>query len=740
MFSRVWAAAFSAGAFCVFSTGFGAPAASAAEAASDSLDTIVVTAQRREESAQAIGIALSVLSGQSLAEKAIANVNNLQNAVPSLEVEPAFGSGQPQFRLRGVGFIDYTSNNSSPVTVNVDEVAYAFPIQTQGQLFDIDRVEVLRGPQGTLYGRNTTGGAVNFITNRPTPDYHAGVTADFGSHDAFSAEGFVSGPLADTLKGRLSFASDQGGAWQRNRATGQTLGDKDKIAGRGQLEWDPAEGVDLRLTVHLSQDKSDAYGTQLFENFTPAAGGPVIPADTSPYATGWSLRPGFAQTVGISPGSKPSVNNTNNGADLTANIDLGAVTLTSVSAYNTLLRRELGDWDATQYIESDVFFRSDVKVYSQEVRVSSTGTGPFGWVGGVYYSNEKLNEDFYSDFTQRLGGSALTSYTQKGASLGIFGQGNYQITQQLKGIFGLRYEHETRDLIGLNTSFTGVPSLITGGPQSRSLANSDLSGKAALEYVLTDRSLLYASISRGVKSGGFTAHNTVGNPAAVDAFQPEKLLAYEAGVKTEFARMLRLNAAIFYYDYKDEQVLTKVFDPGSQSDIGRFTNAPKSAITGAEVELQWQPAPGLEVQQYVGYKEGKYKSTILSSTLTNFDGKDLSFPKLSYGGDLAYSWAVGEFKIRPDFNYSFHDTYSQYFLLDLVTYKDSEPFTVQSYWLANADISLSPVSGKSWSVALWGHNVFNTRYDLTKNFFLPGTDIAAVGEPTTVGIRFNYAF
>ena len=158
----------------------------------------MVTAQRREESVQSVGIAIAVLQGDTLAAKSITYVNDLQNAAPSLQVEPAFGSSQPQFRLRGVGFIDYTSNNASPVGVSIDDVALALPIQTQGLLFDIDRVEVLYGPQGTLYGRNTTGGEINFVTNRPTADPHTGVTFEYGSFNAFSSEGFVSGtsPMA----------------------------------------------------------------------------------------------------------------------------------------------------------------------------------------------------------------------------------------------------------------------------------------------------------------------------------------------------------------------------------------------------------------------------------------------------------------------------------------------------------------------------------------------------------------
>jgi iron complex outermembrane recepter protein len=174
-------------------------AAESAAADANTLGEVVVTAQRKEESAQNVGIALSVISGDELADKAITNVAGLQNAIPSLQVEPAFGGGQPQFRIRGVGFLDYTSNNASPIGVSLDDVAFALPIQTAGQLFDVNRIEVLRGPQGTLYGRNTTGGQINFISNRPTAETHAGLTAEYGSHNEVNAEGYVSGSIAEGL-------------------------------------------------------------------------------------------------------------------------------------------------------------------------------------------------------------------------------------------------------------------------------------------------------------------------------------------------------------------------------------------------------------------------------------------------------------------------------------------------------------------------------------------------------------
>lgn len=729
MFIRLMAAA--AGAWAIL--------VSAGALASDTggLEEIVVTAQRRVESAQEVGIAMSVLSGLSLSEKSISYVNDLQNAVPNLQVEPAFGSSQPQFRLRGIGFLDYTSNNTSPVGVSLDGVAFALPIQTQGQLFDIDRVEVLRGPQGTLYGRNTTGGEINFISNRPTADPHAGFSLEYGSHNEFNAEGFVSGSIADGLLGRLAVATEQGGAWQRNRVTGQSLGDKDKIAVRGQLQWDPAEAIDFRLGIHGAQDKSDEQGLYLLRPFTPGSGPPAIPADTSRYVTGWALNPAFAKLIGINANSKPGVDNSNAGLDLTANIDLGGAKLTSITAYNKLIRREYADWDATQFDDSDEYLNSDFRVFSQELRLTGN-QGPLAWLAGVFYSNEDLRENFYSDLTDRLGGIAVTTYEQVANSVGVFAQGSYQITDVLKATLGVREDHESRELIGLNTAFLPVAPSLTGGALGGSIISNLPSGKAELDYKPVSSTLLYASISRGVKSGGFTAHNTVTAPAA-DPFEPEKLNAYEIGVKSDVTGALRVDAAVFYYRYKDQQILGKVFDDASQSFIGRFVNA-NSRINGGEVDLEWRPLAGVVISQYAGFAAGYYTSRLLDVPLNpalppvDYDGRPESFPKWSYGGDLSYTWHLGAMSVTAESNYSFHDTYSQFFLLG------SNDFTIAKYWLANANLSLAPASGAPWTVTLWGRNIFDKSYDLTRNFFLPTSEVAAAGEPTTIGIRVTYKY
>jgi len=698
---------------------------------SSGLEEIVVTAERREESVQNVGIAISVLSGDSLAAKSVTYVNDLQNAVPSLQVEPAFGSSQPQFRLRGVGFIDYTSNNASPVGVSIDDVALALPIQTQGLLFDIDRVEVLYGPQGTLYGRNTTGGEINFITNRPTAETHAGATFEYGSFNAFSGEGFLSGSLAPGVTGRLSFATEQGGGWQYNRLNGDSLGDKDKIALRGQLEFDPLQALNFRLETYWAQDKSDEIGLHLLDDYD-VKGRPVIPADPSRYETGWQLSPAFASLIGISPNSKPGLDNENYGVNLTGNIDFGAAKITSITAWNRMIRREYSDWDATQYDDSDEYFRSYLNVISQELRIASNGAGPLSWVGGVFYSDQRLDENFYSDLTGSYGGIALTDYQQNANSFGEFGQVSYRFNDAIKVTLGAREDHETRELVNLNSGFIEPVEPFNTGI-NHSITSNLPSGKFEVDYTPLAGTLIYGSVSRGVKSGGFTAHNTVAAPAA-DPFEPEKLTAYEVGVKSDITSTWRLDAAVFDYRYRDQQILGTIYDP-VYGLIGRFVNA-NSRLNGGEVQLEWHPIAGLSISQYYGFVEGYYTSSLIDNTAqppVDYNGRPESIPKNSYGGDVSYSWDTGGYRLTAESNYSFHDTYSQFFLLG------SNAFTIPAYWLANANLSLSPGSGP-WTLSLWGRNIFNRDYDVTRNFFLATANVAQSGTPATFGIRFNYKY
>ncbi len=710
------------------------PQALAADTQTAVLDPVLVTAQRREESAQNVGIAISVISGSELSARGIDNVNKLQNEVPSLEVESAFGSGQPQFRIRGIGFQDYGANNSSTVGVYVDEVSYAFPIQTQAFLFDLDRVEVLRGPQGTLYGKNTTGGAINFLTRKPTKQFDANISVGYASHDEKTLEGFVSGSFNDKLRGRISFAADQGGAWQHNRVTGEKLGDKDIVAVRGQLELDATPTFKLNLTANYGQDKSDVQGLYLF-SARPHYG---YSADGDNTATGWGLSPAFASLIGVPASSKPHKDNNTSDVSLTANWNLDAVKLTSITSGQHFSRKELGDWDGTSVNNADPYWKDDADIFTQELRIGSNKFSAFNWVAGIYYGKEKLKEDWYTDFTRDYGGITRTKYDQESKTTAIFGQGDYNFSQDWKLIAGLRQEHENRSVTNFTTFFAGSPTV---AGQSSSLSTSNTSGKISLEYQASKNALVYGTISRGTKSGGITAHNTF-NAFALTPFQPEKLTNFEVGFKADLTSSLRLNGAVFHYDYRDQQFQDVTTGP-SGALIGKIINIAKSKVDGGELELLWKPVAGLTIGQSLGYKHAVFKD-FNSPLLGNLSGHDEFIPKVSYGGSATYAWNSGGYGYKLEGDYSYRDTYHSW--LNLLNPDGGTVYDIPSYWLANARLEVGPTSAP-WHVNLWVHNLFDKKYDLTRNFFgnRPGgtaddLNVAAAGQPRTVGVQLSYAF
>jgi len=352
------------------------------------IETVTVTAQKRSESAQNVPIALSVLTSEDLQRQGITKVNGLQYATPSLEVVPAFGSGQAEFRLRGVGFDDYASNNSSTVGVYVDEVAYPIPAQTQGAIFDLQRTEVLYGPQGTLYGVNTTGGAINFITNKPTDEFTFGGSAEYDSHDEFIGQGYISGPIADGLAYRLAFTTDQGGSWQKNRDTGENYGKKNTSAVRGEVQWDINNNWNVLFEGHYSYDRSQPTGLYLFDpvpstspyNFT----GVTIPAFTDTKKTAWGGSSTFDTLTGIAPTQAPFHHTDANGVNAQVHGNLGFAELTSITSFENLHRIEYNDWDASQYALAGTYFDTTAHVFSQEMRLASDNTGPFNWMVGAY--------------------------------------------------------------------------------------------------------------------------------------------------------------------------------------------------------------------------------------------------------------------------------------------------------------------------------------------------------------------
>jgi len=721
------------------------------------LQPVVVVAQRRAQQSQKVGISITTVSGKQITENGVRKVNGLEYYVPNLQVSSQFGTGQPSFAIRGVGtdFNDYGSNNAPVVGFYINDVAYPIPSMTQGQLYDVQRVEVLRGPQGTLYGRNTTAGAINVITNKPTDHLTYGGSVETGSYGNTIAEAYVSGPVANNVRIRLAADTNQGGAWQYNRGNGQTLGNNDTKGLRGIIDWDAASNLSVELNLHWDRDQSDGTGSTLLDP-RELPNGKFIPADTSVRATGWGASSGFAQEIGIGQTQKPFHNNQGFGSDLQVAYTLPFVKITSLTSLERFDRREYDALDGTSDGFADVYFSTRAAVEAEELRIASLQTDPFSWLAGAYFSHESLSEVYDSGFYDLLSPSPVTGldlhtpYSQNVQTKSIYADGSYDITSQLKVLVGARLENEDRKISDFSSSadYSGSASgvFFASGPASQSTSYTLPSWKAELDYQLTPASLLYTSAAAGVKSGGFTTYNSHNAALSIEPFKPERLLAYELGTKNEFDdNRILINADVFYYDYHDQQILGISVNPQT-GNIGTFVNAPKSHLYGAEGELDLLPIPGLRINQNLGLTAGafdEFNDTIGSAKVNgvyvpitqSLAGHGIGAPRYTYSADVSET-----FDITPQFagqvggSFSYRDQYVS--LLNTAT----SSYNLKPYGLLNLYASLLP-SQYRWQLTIFARNVLNRKYLLSNNYFDSAIDAVGIeGEPATYGIRLSYDF
>jgi outer membrane receptor protein involved in Fe transport len=358
----------------------------------------------------------------------------------------------------------------------------------------------------------------------------------------------------------------------------------------------------------------------------------------------------------------------------------------------------------------------------------------------VYAAREQLDDRFYSDFTDvpGLGATALTQYGQRASIAAVFAQGGYTLSPQWRAVGGIRLEYESRRLEGLTTGFVD-PAVTFVPPTDRAFISRLPSGKLALEYRPTAATLAYLSLDRGVKSGGFTAYNTT-NPAQLTNFAPEIVNAVELGAKVDVGSRLRMNTALYAYDYRDQQVLSTVYDQVSRGPIGRIANASRSRIHGAEMEWIWQVTPRLELQQFWAVRAGRYREfsavdaqasiTAGREVSRNFAGTWLNIPRHSLGGAATYAAQAMGFDWRAQASYSYRDRQEASRVIF------SPAYDVAPYALVNATFTVQR-TGSPWSAQLFARNLTDRRYELTRNFFI-NAQVAAQGQPATVGLRLRY--
>ncbi|TWB43884.1 TonB-dependent receptor [Nitrospirillum pindoramense] len=561
--------------------------------AQQQLEDIVVTAERREETTQRTPIAITAFSGDTLQQRGVSSSTDLNNMVPGLAV--GNNGGSVQIAIRGIGSTNDTEVGDPAVAFNVDGVYMARSRAAIGALYDVDRIEVLRGPQGTLYGRNATAGSINVITKRPSDKFEGNASLDYGNYNSLQTSGMLNVPLTDTLAVRAAFQTSRHDGYTNNGRS-SNFNDEDTQAGRLQIQLKPSETFKALLSLDVFHEGGVGY-----------ANGPI----------GQYAKFGSPYTFPMS--ADGSLNHTNKGVGLTTDWDLGFATLTYVGSYREDTDRTHGG--STQsgtcqapsgpYCASTIF-RSDENQTSHELRLANSD-GPLKWVAGLYYFKENNDVLFALDPVAGITSLAFVQPKVSEESKAAFAQATYSLTDSLRVTGGLRYTEDAKARTGATEAFGHIVGNTYVGGSALYLNNADLSWnstnwKAGAEYDLAPDSMLYASVGTGYKAGGYGD----GQPPNNNPYQPEKLTAYEVGLKNQFMdKRLQLNLTGFYYDYRDFQVSAIGQVAGQASTV--TVNAGTAEVYGVEVEGAALLTGSDRVDGSVSYIHARYTDFILAT-------------------------------------------------------------------------------------------------------------------------------
>lgn len=628
------------------------------------LEEVVVSAQRREENIQSVGISVTALSGEELSARGTMDSTQIANMVPALKFNQ-YSPSTTVYNLRGVSQNDYSDHLEPPVAVYQDD-AYVSSMAAAGfPLFDLERVEVLRGPQGTLFGRNATGGAIQYISRKPTDNLSANASATYFSDSGQSLEGGVGGPLNDTISMRVAGVWTQRDGYVKDRIVADH-GEIDQYAGRAHLLWKPNQDVSLLLSTRYGRDDSSAGGGYAYTPAVPGFHGLGVlqGADEDFWGSGPGRdaggysRPANLGQYTIESNTPSFFERTLRGYSARLDWTLGAVQLIAISDYQKMDKVYQEDCDATPVTVCIFAPRTNSKQFSQEVRLEGQ-TDSLQWVAGVYYIDIDGNYGAHAEYNLPAHDYFFTgdsAYSIRTKSPSAFAQTEVSLTDQLKLTVGGRYTRDDktdRYRLDGNTTFEGEPTqdviLFNPSlyPQLADRTFDLYSAKVQLDYSVNDDVLLYAGITRGTKSGNFSAPVSV--PVVISSLphDPELLYSYETGFKsTLLDDSLRFNAAVFYYDYNNYQAFNL------QGLVQTIANLDARAY-GGEIELTAVPVRGLTLSAGISYLRTK----VLDVTLP--DGvvvdRDLpQAPKFSGNATVEYTHEVGpgDLTARVDGYYS----------------------------------------------------------------------------------------
>lgn len=715
-----------------------APQDAEAQSSDVGVAEIVVTAQRRAESLQDVPISITALTSQSIQDGAIRGVDEIAGRTPGFTMT-AFNVAQPRLFIRGSGSTDDGAAQDNSVAVFMDDVYIARGSGQAFEFLDVDRIEVLRGPQGTLYGKNVVGGLINVISRRPSRSMDAAAEISYGNYNALDLRGYVTGPVSDNLAVSFSGVRRSRDGFARNIRLNRELEDLDLVAVRGQILWTPTPDIDVLIAADYSNHSDNGQSRKGEGPFTTPPFGSVTAVQTSD-------DPRESESPRVTY-QKRRIFGTLGRIDWRN--ELG--TLTSLTAYRTS-KVNLGDAftgiGSPPYPVLDTLNieQESAKQFSQEVRFA---TDPFlndrvTAIVGLYYLHENVDRTEIADLISVIGsrvpslggltgisGSYQLATTE---SLGAFASTTVKITERLGLTAGIRYTHETKDIETQVRSIADTDSIIAAPPTEEYdiAAKGSWGGftpRVALTYELSPALNLYASYAQGFKSGGFQGQAPTGLAASIP-FDPEHARSYEIGIKGRlFGNKLTFALSAHHTDYDDLQVRQNAQRPEDPLPIIRITNAGAARARGIELDLNAKPTSWLTLWGSYGYLDAKYVR------LTDNTGKDRS------GNDMVYA-PKNTYNIGGEVELPVSDTASAFARAE---YRWQDKFffdpandavnTQQGYGLLSGAVGARFADGRI-TAELWGKNLTDKLYR-TSNIPFLGDRFVTYGAPRTYGVRLR---
>ena len=695
---------------------------------------IVVTAQKRSERLQDVPIAVSALGGDSLERQRVTQADELAGKIVNLQLTSTVGDNTPIFALRGVSMSDYSLNQASPVATYYDEVYKGNFAFLGVAMYDLERVEVLRGPQGTLYGKNTTGGAVNLISRTPVlGDTEGYLNLGYGNYGRYEANGAVSVPLGETLAARVAFTFARADGWFKNQLPGEPdLAGVREYGIRGSLLFEPSDSMRFVLRASTSFQNPRNYGiyAQPEAINRPGLGRREIEANVTERrrARTWSVA-------------------------LTGTVDISdSLAITSVTSWDKGRLSFYEDTDGTASETLEIPYLDRASQFAQDLRLTSDFGGPFNFILGAYFNREKvynqttfeIGKDVDSDGLPGvtdadcaigfpLGCLFRNSFDQVKKSYAVYTDMSFELTDALTLRGGLRYTRDKGTQSDFEANAYGPNEVLVMNLiplSSLHYTTENLSGKIGADYKINPDVMVYGNYSRGYRAPSFNAQAFF-DPSELSVAKAEKIDAFELGVKSRFAdRRITLNMAGFHYSYSNQQFIN--VDPATAAQT--LLNIPRSRILGGEAELTARATDMLTLRAGVGILDTKIKRGMVSGV--DVSGNRLSnAPKLTFTGGFDATVMdndSGEISLHGDINYSS----SQYFeVLNIPRLRQDK------YVLLSGHIDWESGDGR-WTASVWGKNLtnkfyFTSRVDLLAGF---GFDYNHVGTPRTYGVTVGVKF